>query len=68
VKLWRKTRSPELWAHDPWRIWAIQDYLGNRKFEIHCWVLYDGMQVIACKPSRKAIFRVANRLMRREKS
>ena len=64
MKQWRKSPRTEFWSHQDWRIWSIQEDLGQRKYEIHCWVLYDGSQVVAVKGSKRAVFRVARRVIR----
>lgn len=72
MKLWRKTRG-EHWTRGDCRIstqysiWSIDENLGQgkRKYEIHAWVLYDGKQVVTVKSSKRAIFRIANRHLRK---
>ncbi len=72
MKLWRKAPRGEHWTHGDYRIstqhsiWSVHDDFGpgNRKYEIHCWVLYDGNQVVAVKGSKRAVFRVAGRVIR----
>lgn len=64
MKLWHKSNRAAFWSRDHWRIWSIQEDLGQRKYEIHCWVLYDGKDVVAVKGSKRAVFRVARRVAR----
>ena len=63
MKQWHKSNRVPLWSRQDWRIWSIQEDLGNRKYEIHCWVLYDGSQVVAVKDSKRAVVRVGRRLV-----
>ncbi len=63
MKQWRKSNRAEFWSRQDWRIWSIQEDLGQRKYEIHCWVLYDGKDVVAVKGSKRAVFRVGRRLV-----